>query len=73
VIDGQRFRQSLETSDWREAQAKEKELIARASQGKLAPVSQQFSKLTFKEAGGEIWQSASHTWPRKASRLSARD
>jgi len=50
-VDGQRFRQSLETSDWREAQKKERELISRASQGKLAPMSQQFSKLTFKEAG----------------------
>src|ERR1700723_2008211 len=50
-VDGQRFRQSLDTGDWREAQKKEKELIARASQGKLAPLSQQFSKLTFKEAG----------------------
>jgi len=50
-VDGQRFLQSLETSDWREAQKKEKELIARASQGKLASLSQQFSKLTFKEAG----------------------
>jgi integrase len=49
-VDGQRFRQSLGTSDWREAQRKEKELIAQASQGKLAPVSQQFSKLTFGEA-----------------------
>jgi integrase len=49
-VDGQRFRQSLDTTDWREAQKKEKELIARASQGKLAPVSQQFSKLTFEEA-----------------------
>ena len=49
-VDGQRFRQSLETSDWREAQAKEKELIALASQGKLAPASQQFSKLNVSEA-----------------------
>ncbi len=52
-VDGQRFRQSLETSDWREAQKKEKELIARASQGKLAPLSQQFSKLHFQGGGGE--------------------
>jgi len=29
VVNGQRFRQSLGTKDWREAQAKEKELIAR--------------------------------------------
>jgi integrase len=49
-VDGQRFRQSLETSDWREAQAKEKQLIARASEGKLAQLTQQFSKLTFEEA-----------------------
>jgi len=49
-VDGQRFRQSLETSDWREAQKKEKELIAQASQGKLAAGSQQFSKLSFEEA-----------------------
>ena len=36
-VNGQRFRQSLDTSDWREAQAKEKELISQASQGKLPP------------------------------------
>jgi integrase len=35
VVNGQRFRQSLETTDWREAQAKEKELIAEAQDGKL--------------------------------------
>jgi len=35
VVNGQRFRQSLQTTDWREAQAKEKELIAAASEGKL--------------------------------------
>jgi integrase len=64
-VDGQRFRQSLETSDWREAQAKEKELIARASQGKLAPLSQQFSKLTFKEAGEKnLAERIAHLAPR---------
>jgi len=52
-VDGQQFRQSLYTTDWREAQAKEKALIAQASQGKLAPVSQQFSKLTFEEAAAK--------------------
>jgi hypothetical protein len=31
VVNGQRFRQSLGTTDWREAQAKEKDLIAKAS------------------------------------------
>jgi integrase len=49
-VDGQRFRQSLGTTDWREAQAREKELIVLASQGKLAPASQQFSKLKMDEA-----------------------
>ena len=49
-VDGQRFRQSLDTGDWREAQRKEKNLVAQASQGKVAPLSQQFSKLTFQEA-----------------------
>ena len=49
-VDGQRFRQSLETRDWREAQAKEKELIARASEGKLTPKSHEFSRLRFSEA-----------------------
>ena len=49
-VNGQRFRQSLDTSDWREAQSKEKELIAQASAGKLAPASKQFSKLTITEA-----------------------
>jgi integrase len=49
-VDGVRYRQSLETSDWREAQAKEKDLIARASQGKLAPASLHFSKLNITDA-----------------------
>ena len=64
-VDGQRFRQSLETSDWREAQSKEKELITRASQGKLAAVSQQFSKLTLKEAGEKnLAERSAHLAPR---------
>jgi hypothetical protein len=49
-VDGQRFRQSLDTTDHREAQKREKELITQASQGKLAPVSQQFGRLAFGEA-----------------------
>ena len=35
-VNGQRFRQSLDTTDWREAQKKEKELINAASEGKLS-------------------------------------
>ena len=49
-VNGQRYRQSLDTGDWREAQAKEKELITQASQGKLAPLCQQFARLDFSEA-----------------------
>jgi integrase len=49
-VNGQRYRQSLDTTDWREAQSKEKDLITRASTGKLAPIAQQFSKLAFPEA-----------------------
>jgi integrase len=49
-VDGVRYRQSLETTDWREAQAKEKELIASASQGKLNASHEGFAKLTFASA-----------------------
>jgi integrase len=49
-MDGQRFRQSLETSDWREAQAREKELIARAKQGSLNASNHGFAKLPFTQA-----------------------
>ena len=51
-VDGQRYRQSLHTRDWRKAQADEKELIAQASQGKLAPAGRKFAKLGFGEAAG---------------------
>jgi len=49
-VDGQRFRQSLDTSDWREAQSKEKDLIADAKAGKLSPTRQGFARLSFREA-----------------------
>src|SRR5215472_3207042 len=49
-VDGQRFRQSLETTDWREALAREKSLIAAASQGKLSASSEDFARLIFEEA-----------------------
>jgi integrase len=64
-VDGQRFRQSLETSDWREAQKKEKELITQASQGKLASGTQQFAKLTFAEAAQKnLAERIAHLAPR---------
>jgi integrase len=47
VVNGQRFRQSLDTTDWREAQAKEKELIAAASEGKLHQTSATLTRQPF--------------------------
>jgi integrase len=49
-VDGQRYRQSLATTDWREAQAREKTLIALAAQGKLGSSHNDFGKLSFSEA-----------------------
>jgi integrase len=49
-VDGQRFRQSLETTDWRAAQSEEKKLIAQASEGKLTPKTHLFARLGFSEA-----------------------
>src|ERR1035437_1929615 len=53
VVNGQRFRQSLETKDWREAQAKEKQLIAEASEGKLTHNSTTLARLPFAQAADE--------------------
>jgi integrase len=49
-VNGQRFRESLGVTDWRQAQAREKELIVQASQGKIAQSSQKFARLPFSEA-----------------------
>src|ERR1035437_10618055 len=53
VVNGQRFRQSLETTDWREAQAKEKELIAAASEGKLHQTSTTLARQPFGQAADD--------------------
>ena len=50
TVHGQRYRQSLDTKDWREAQRKEKKIIAKAQEGKLTPSSISFSRLGFSEA-----------------------
>lgn len=48
VLNGQRYRQTLETSDKREAVQKERDRIARAKEGKLASgVTAEFSRLGF--------------------------
>ena len=49
-VDGERFRKSLDTSDWREAQRKERDLITEAKQGKLMASRDEFSRLAFGEA-----------------------
>lgn len=49
-VDGVRYRQSLETGDWREAQSKEKMLIAQATQGILNASDKGFGKLAFAQA-----------------------
>jgi integrase len=49
-VNGQRFRQSLDTSDWREALRREKEKIAQAQTGKLSAAGQSFARLAFTEA-----------------------
>jgi hypothetical protein len=64
-VNGQRFRQSLDTSDWREAQSKEKELIAQAGQGKLAGGSQHFGRMAFTMAADQYIEEQS---PRLAAR-----
>ena len=53
VVNGQRFRQSLGTSDWREAQAKEKELIAEAQAGKLHQTSTSLARQPFGDAADD--------------------
>ncbi len=51
VENGQRFRQTLETTDWRAATQKENDLKARAREGKLAcGVTAEFSRLLFDAA-----------------------
>lgn len=50
VVHGTRFRQSLQTTDWREAQSQERELIKRAEDGKIVPKDVSWSKLPFTKA-----------------------
>jgi integrase len=49
-VNGHRFRQSLDTADWREANHGEKELVAQAKEGKLTAAGQSFARLAFPDA-----------------------
>jgi integrase len=50
TIEGQRFRVSLRTKDWREAQKRAKQAIVDASAGKLKPKQKDVTRLMFAEA-----------------------
>jgi integrase len=67
VVNGQRFRQSLSTTDWREAQAKEKELVAQASEGKLSHASTSLARQPFGVAADD-YVAARHLELAPASR-----
>jgi integrase len=49
-VHGQRFRASLDTTDWREAQSRQKEMIAQANAGKLTAKSRSLCKVGFTQA-----------------------
>lgn len=68
VMNGQRFRQSLGTRDWREAQAKEKDLIARASEGKLAHNSTTLARQPFGRRRMNTWRLDNWSWQQLAVR-----
>jgi integrase len=67
VVNGQRFRQSLATTDWREAQAKEKELISQASEGKLTHTTTSLARQPFGQAADD-YVAARHLELAPASR-----
>lgn len=50
VVNGIRYRESLKTTDWREANRLAKEKIKDATDGKLAQPSQEFARLHFADA-----------------------
>src|SRR5579859_178108 len=53
-VDGVRYRESLKTSDWREAQAAERKLIAAAEAGKIANGRQAIARMPFCEAAKQF-------------------
>jgi len=50
MVNGQRVRQTLETSDWREATQRERELVKEATEGILPAKGQDFARKPFREA-----------------------
>jgi integrase len=54
VVDGIRYRESLKTTDWREAQKRERDAIEKARAGKLAAKHKATALLTFKQAAEQF-------------------
>jgi integrase len=52
-VNGQRFRGSLHTTDWREAQAKLNEVIGQATEGKLTQTSSTLARQPFGQAADD--------------------
>src|SRR5436305_359098 len=50
AVQGQRFRQSLDTSDWRKAESKAKLLVAAATEGKLSNQRDALASIDFRSA-----------------------
>jgi uncharacterized protein (DUF1778 family) len=50
TVNGIRYRKTTKTTDWRKAQAEEKQLIKQAASGRLSERSDPFLRLGFKEA-----------------------
>ncbi len=61
-VNGQRFRQSLDTTDWREAQAEEKRRITLAETGKLTVASQQLARVAFSVAADRYMADGKTRW-----------
>src|SRR6266851_7131221 len=49
-VNGQRYRQSLDTSDWREAQKQERKLIVQAESGKISQPGRALARLALSVA-----------------------
>jgi integrase len=61
-VNGQRYRQSLDTTDWREAQAEEKQRITLAGTGKLTLTSQQLAREAFSIAAARYIADGKTRW-----------
>src|SRR5271168_4395380 len=61
-VNGQRYRQSLHTRDWREAQAEEKRRITLAETGRLTVTSQKLARVAFSEAAERYMADGKTRW-----------